>query len=1047
MLCRWLALTVVVAYQPEQCKRDLPQDQCQDEHSFMQMPSLHHTAMPKEAGEGILHAKSSFDWRQLWSRWWAPLSLWLAVISCLAVVQLCAATREEVPKKPTANASQVLLGSLQSSPHARPVEKLSEELSWSCAAVKRSWQLQRERHGQDASLGQALLWHSLVCRGISASVFSTLASFGLTLLAFTTNWVLPAFSLEFLLAKIEEIRRLPRQESLQDGLLILGICAGLPVLGAFLEMKIQARHVQFSAHISAALTALLSHKALHLPAEQVGREAAASAALASAQLVAEALSSFWRCCVCFLQVVALLTLLWMKISFAALLPPLGFFPFLLLTSARLRSLVPRYVAYETAARKRVDLLKMGCHRGLVQSHEKEAKLAEMQALRQEELDAAWNIQNSSLQVVSLMARWPRLLVLSTLGAVSLVVESWLPPLRWEETFSVFLLLQSLLRQLSLLNGSASKIFSAQPALAELEDYLQRSELPASLEHLQAEDHLGLCVTGSFAWDEELAPPVLLNMDIKVLQGSFVAVLGTSGAGKTSLMHAALGALRQLPGAAAFRSGSAMLLPSKPWLFQGSLCENVVCGKEFDKERYTAAIKAASLEEELEAFDDSAFMSFESIEDLPERLHAQVAMARAAFGLEELIFVDDPMPELLLPSLEALSGPLFAGRTRLISLNCLSIPSVELLQGFDSILILQSGSVVASGPPDDVLQSEAFQRLPIFRGSSQLAGDLLLMTGKRTTQNSPQHKSVSSQSLDQDESEGISELTATFKLVVFGGAGTKLAMLTVLILANQASQFVVDWVLIDNFSVAFAGKAQSLSVWLQGMAALNFLLSVAIAAVAADCFTTATQALASLPKLPSGAIQEHSSDLRLVDLGMFHEAWRVLTAACCCICMVVLIQIQLGLDGMLLFPAYTAALGFLWAAYRTRTSSLSELEKGRQHLLRYFSASLAAGATGTSIQLTDQQDGALQSFVKQQINSNLLPLQWLTLRLSVCISAVYTLIVLILLARRTQLEAVQLALALTPCVLLMQSVTLPLDIFDAGEAGKAARRLLSRLQLE
>jgi len=1014
---RLVALAAVaVACQPEQPERNST-EHCQDEEqSFLQMQSLHQAAMPKEAVEGLvaagstLHSQSSLTWRWLVSCWWAPPSLWLAVLSCLAVVQLWIAIGGEAPKKP--NASEVLLSS-----HG-PVEKLSkecnlhEDLSWSCCAVERSWQQQTQRHGQEASLWKAILWHG-TCRGLAASFLATLASFLLEFLAFLVTSVLPALCLEFLLESIGGRRS--RLEGPQEGLVILGICAGLPVLGALLQMKIQARDEECSAHLGAALTALLSRKALRLPATKDCQDLAANF-ITSAQLVAEALPLLWRCCAGLLQVAALLTLLWMKIGFLALLSPLGFFPVWFITRVRLQALVPSYVAYETAARKRRDLL------------EDSASNAEAEeTLRDEELAALWKIQNSSLQVVSVMARCPRLLVLATLGAASFLVQtSRLPALGWEETFSLFLLLQSLLRQLSVLSGSATKIASAWVTLPALEDYLKQSELP-SCRTLGAEAQLGLRVRGSFAWaNEQLAPPVLMDIDVQVRRGSLVAVLGTSGAGKTSLLHAAVGALQQLPGGEVSRPSSTLLLPSKPWVFEGSLRDNVLFGRDLDEERYAAAIKAASLE----ALDANASFGSEGLE-LPQ-LCAQVALARAAAGSEDLVLVDDPMPELLESSIDVLSGPLFAGRTRLLALGCPSI-SPELLAGFDSIMILQGGAVVASGAAAEVLQSQAFRQLGT---GSMLAGDLLLMTGRsRQKPASEQSKPAIAQPRGQ-ESE-VSELVALFKLFVHAGASAKLGVLTMAILANQVVQLLIDWLLVGNFSLAFEGRAEALPWWLQGMAAVNVLLSLVIAAVTADCSTTASQALTA-----GASNAKELRDLRLVDFGMFQQVWRVLTASCGCVCLIAFIHFQLGINGMLLIPVYTAAAVFICSAYWARMPVLPQLEKGRQCLQHCLSSSLAAGAAAPSIGLTGQ-DSALQCFVKAK-KANLTAPQWLTLRLSVCLSAVYTLVVLVFKTSYTRPEVAQMGLALTPCVMLMQSLTTPLEVLDTGEVGQAARRFLSRL---
>lgn len=54
--------------------------------------------------------------------------------------------------------------------------------------------------------------------------------------------------------------------------------------------------------------------------------------------------------------------------------------------------------------------------------------------------------------------------------------------------------------------------------------------------------------GNFAWDSEnIEKPTLRNINLQIKQGQLVAVVGTVGSGKSSLISALLGEMEKLSG--------------------------------------------------------------------------------------------------------------------------------------------------------------------------------------------------------------------------------------------------------------------------------------------------------------------------------------------------------------------------------------------------------------------------------------------------------------------------------------------------------------------
>ncbi|KIH59278.1 ABC transporter, ATP-binding protein [Ancylostoma duodenale] len=86
---------------------------------------------------------------------------------------------------------------------------------------------------------------------------------------------------------------------------------------------------------------------------------------------------------------------------------------------------------------------------------------------------------------------------------------------------------------------------------------------------------------AFAWDRN-EPPQLHDVCLKVHRGQLVAVVGTVGAGKSSEME-------KLRGYVGVR-GTVAYVPQQPWIRNGTLKDNIIMDKEFDKAAYEAVLE-------------------------------------------------------------------------------------------------------------------------------------------------------------------------------------------------------------------------------------------------------------------------------------------------------------------------------------------------------------------------------------------------------------------------------------------------------------------------
>ncbi|KAJ8896872.1 hypothetical protein PR048_002218 [Dryococelus australis] len=102
--------------------------------------------------------------------------------------------------------------------------------------------------------------------------------------------------------------------------------------------------------------------------------------------------------------------------------------------------------------------------------------------------------------------------------------------------------------------------------------------------------------GSFSWEKEL--PVLRNINLTVNHGSLVAVVGSVGSGKSSLISALLGEMDKLSGRVNTK-GTIAYVQQQAWIQNASLRDNITFGKPLDHSSYLRVIEACALKPDLE----------------------------------------------------------------------------------------------------------------------------------------------------------------------------------------------------------------------------------------------------------------------------------------------------------------------------------------------------------------------------------------------------------------------------------------------------------------
>ncbi|XP_059486251.1 probable multidrug resistance-associated protein lethal(2)03659 [Neocloeon triangulifer] len=207
---------------------------------------------------------------------------------------------------------------------------------------------------------------------------------------------------------------------------------------------------------------------------------------------------------------------------------------------------------------------------------------------------------------------------------------------------------------------------------------------------------GILLTNAVAkWDDEITEPTLNNVTVSLTRGKLVAVIGPVGSGKTSLIHALLGELSLKSGSLKM-NGSVSYAAQEPWLFAGSVKQNIIFGQPWDAKRYKEVVKVCALEKDFIQFPygDKTVVGERGI-SLSGGQRARVALARAVYKKADVYLLDDPLSAVDAHVGRHLFDDCIKGYLKKKAV-LLVTHQLQYLHEASHIIILKNGNVEAQG---------------------------------------------------------------------------------------------------------------------------------------------------------------------------------------------------------------------------------------------------------------------------------------------------------------------------------------------------------------
>ncbi|CAH1713412.1 unnamed protein product [Aphis gossypii] len=277
-----------------------------------------------------------------------------------------------------------------------------------------------------------------------------------------------------------------------------------------------------------------------------------------------------------------------------------------------------------------------------------------------------------------------------------------------QTAFVSLSLFNILRfPLSMLPMFVSNVVQSSVSVKRINKFMNSEELdPDSVTHDSDEKDPLVIENGTFTWGEPTDPPTLSNINLRVSSGQLVAVVGTVGSGKSSLVSAFLGEMEKVSGRVNTK-GSIAYVPQQAWIQNTSLKDNILFGQTLSDRIYSKVIDACALRADfqmLPAGDDTEIG--EKGINLSGGQKQRVSLARAVYKESDIYFLDDPLSavdsHVGKHIFEQVIGPtgLLRKKTRILVTH-----SITYLREVDLIVVMKDGQVSESGTYKELLDKK------------------------------------------------------------------------------------------------------------------------------------------------------------------------------------------------------------------------------------------------------------------------------------------------------------------------------------------------------
>ncbi|XP_076749193.1 putative multidrug resistance-associated protein lethal(2)03659 [Xylocopa sonorina] len=263
--------------------------------------------------------------------------------------------------------------------------------------------------------------------------------------------------------------------------------------------------------------------------------------------------------------------------------------------------------------------------------------------------------------------------------------------------------------------SINQLAEGVVSIKRIEKFLMQPEIapPQKLQNQVATQSVPIYLKNVTARWDEYRDYTLRNIDFTVKAGSFVAIIGQIGSGKSSLLQAIL---REIPSQNGIleTNGKITFANQRPWIFASTIRQNILFGAPMNEIRYNEVIRVCQLRPDLDMFPykDRTVVGERGM-NLSGGQRARINLARALYMDADIYLLDDPLsavdPHVGSRIVDECICGFLKGKTRILVTH-----QIQYLKAADEILLMNNGSIQARGTFEE-LQNMNLNLMKIFEG--------------------------------------------------------------------------------------------------------------------------------------------------------------------------------------------------------------------------------------------------------------------------------------------------------------------------------------------
>ena len=196
----------------------------------------------------------------------------------------------------------------------------------------------------------------------------------------------------------------------------------------------------------------------------------------------------------------------------------------------------------------------------------------------------------------------------------------------------------------------TQLASCQVSLQRIEKYLLTEERSLNDFPPQIANQPAIEIkNGCFSWNTNSADHTLSNIELSINPGELVAVVGSAGYGKSSLLEALLGEMPAVNTGSGFKHsilGRVAYVPQQSWIFNATVQDNITFGIDYDHDRFMHAVQVSQLGRDLEILSDGQNTEIgERGVNVSGGQKQRISIARAVYADADVYIFDDPLSAL------------------------------------------------------------------------------------------------------------------------------------------------------------------------------------------------------------------------------------------------------------------------------------------------------------------------------------------------------------------------------------------------------------------